>query len=61
MSTIVVWVLIFQTWGGPSVIDNIDSQANCERLRSVVRSELQYGGHPEILSRCVAVRKVVQK
>lgn len=60
MST--VWVLVLFmgliNQGGPTVIDNIASQAECERVRAVLAKNVRT---TESSTLCVEVRKVAPR
>lgn len=55
----IVWVLLLYFTGGPHVVDGINSQANCEALAEVVRSDYQQAMNIRPAYRCIAVRKRV--
>lgn len=54
---ITVWVLVFYLGtfqsGGPAVVDNIATQAQCEKLRDQIRAERRGG-----MFVCVPVKKL---
>ena len=60
--TVSVWVLVFFSGfttyhgagGGPAVIDNIATLAECQRLQTLVRETMP----DRMNSRCIEVRKV---
>jgi len=59
MSTISVWVLVFymgqSKQGGPSVIDNISTVQECQRVAEVLNKHRKTN-----MVQCIEVRKVKQ-
>lgn len=58
MSAQIVWVLVlymsFGHQGGPTVIDNIASQAECERVRALLTKNVRTSDSSTL---CIEVRK----
>lgn len=59
MSTISVWVLVFymshRRDGGPSLIDNISTKQECQRVAEIISKDKRTD-----IAQCIEVRKVTQ-